>query len=374
MDLRVEAATITIMKIQAALLSEPGKPLELTELTLDEPTGDELIVRISSSGICHTDIGVQSHVPSPVVLGHEGTGIVAQCGPDVTRVKPGDRVALSFGYCGYCKSCAADMPSHCVDMMALNFSGLNNRGQTTLSDAHGEPVHGSFFSQSSFASHALVNERNAVRVPDSMPEALVGPLGCGVQTGAGAVINTLAATAGSSFVCFGVGAVGLSAVMAAKIVGCDIIVAIDTNAERLQLAAELGATHTLAAGENNLVEIEAITRGGADYSLDTAGTVDTFHSVIACLRMGGHAGLCIVPNWLEGFHFKASALALGRTVTGILEGSSRPHEFIPQLCAWYAAGKLPVDRLVKTYPFDAINEALADLEHGRVIKPVVLMS
>lgn len=362
------------MKIQAALLTEPGKPFELKELTLADPIGDELVVRISSCGICHTDIGVQSHVPSPVVLGHEGTGIIERCGPDVSRLKEGDRVALSFGYCGDCKSCSADMPSHCVDMMSLNFSGFNNRGETTLKDAGDQAVHGSFFSQSSFASHALVNERNAVRVPDNMPESLIGPLGCGVQTGAGAVINTLAATAGSSFVCFGVGAVGLSAVMAAKIVGCDTIIAIDINPERLTLAAELGATHTLNAGKDNLAEVEAITAGGADFSLDTAGTVDTFHAVIACLRMGGHAGVCIVPNWLEGFHFTASTLALGRTVTGILEGSSRPHEFIPQLCAWYEAGQLPVDRLIKTYPFEAINDALADLEHGRVIKPVLLMS
>ncbi|MEO0997368.1 MAG: NAD(P)-dependent alcohol dehydrogenase [Pseudomonadota bacterium] len=361
------------MRIRAAVLEKPGAELRLRELELAAPGDGELIVEISSCGICHTDIGVQAMVPLPAVLGHEGTGIVVQRGPGVRSLSAGDRVALTFGSCGCCRNCRAGMPSHCFDAVALNFSGLSSSGTTTMRDDEGCAVHGSFFSQSSFASHALVNERNAVRIADDIPHRYLGPLGCGVQTGAGAVLNTLDVPAGSSIVCIGVGAVGLSAVMAAGIRGCREIIAIDTRRARLDLATELGATHTCLASAGMVGEVLEITSGGADFSLDTAGTVDTFHAAIACLRMGGHAGLASVPNWQDGFHFMPSQLALGRTVTGVLEGSSRPQAFIPELCRHFLAGRLPVDRLVQTYPFSGINRALDDLHHGRVVKPVLLM-
>ncbi len=361
------------MRIRAAVLEAPGEPMRFSELELDEPEDDELIVRITSAGICHTDIGIQPHVPTPIVLGHEGTGIVERCGAAVSSLSVGDRVALTFGSCGGCRNCTAGLPSHCFDMFGLNLAGYSRHGDTTLRSSNGGAVHGSFFYQSSFASHALVNERNAIRLPQDAQQAYLGPLGCGVQTGAGAVLNTLAAKPGTSIVCFGVGAVGLSAVMAARLAGCDNIIAVDLIDARLKMASELGAHHSLLADETIDEAIRDLTAGGADYSIDSAGTVQTFHSTIASVRMGGHAALAAVPNWADGFHFQPEALALGRTVTGVLEGSSRPASFIPRLYEWFRQGQLPIDRLVTLYPFSRINEAMDDLAQGRVIKPVVVM-
>lgn len=358
------------MNITAAVLEAPNAPFVFRELRLAKPAPDELIVRITSSGICHTDIGVQNHHPLPAVLGHEGEGVVDQCGAAVTEFQVGDRVALSFGSCGCCAQCRVDTPAHCAQMAAFNFTGLSPTGNRTLSAG----VHGSFFYQSSFASHALVNSRNAIKVPHDLPHHLLGPLGCGVQTGVGAVINTLAVERGSSIVCIGAGAVGLSAIMGAKIAGCRVIVAVDFSASRLKLATSLGATHVFQASDNTLADVLALTGGGADYCIDSAGTESTFHDALNCVRVGGHVGLAAVPNWQEGFHFMPGPLAMGRTVTGIVEGSSDPKRFIPQLCQWIVDGQLPVERLITTYPYSRINQAVDDLRYARVIKPVVVMS
>ena len=359
--------------VTAAVLVTPNQPFDFRDLELTDPAADEILVRIRATGICHTDIGIQPHHPLPAVLGHEGCGDVLRVGSAVTGLAPGDRVVLTFDSCGNCRTCAADRPAHCQNVLALNFAGVRSDGTTTLTDPASGAVHGSFFGQSSFATLALANERNAVRVSTDIDPALLAPLGCGIQTGAGTVINTLAATAGSSLVCFGIGAVGASAIMAAVLRGCTTIVAVDINAERLELARSLGATHTLLNGSGALARIRELTGGGADYAFDTAGTTRTFHDAIACTRIGGHTALAAIPNWQEGFHFHASDLALGRTVTGVLEGSSQPHRFIAQLVDWMTAGQLPVERLVRTYPFADINQALDDLRHSRVVKPVVLM-
>ncbi|MEM9529349.1 MAG: NAD(P)-dependent alcohol dehydrogenase [Pseudomonadota bacterium] len=361
------------MKIQGAVLEAPGQPLSWQTLELDDPGPDEVSVRVTSVGICHTDIGIQAHHPLPAVLGHEGSGIVEQVGSAVTNLTAGDRVVLTFGSCGDCRNCHADLPSHCFNMMALNFSGLNGAGETTLRDQGNRPVHGSFFSQSSFATHALANERNAIRMPREADHVLLAPLGCGVQTGVGAVMNTLKATAGASIVVIGVGAVGLSAVMGAALLDLDPIIAIDIRPERLALAREMGATHTLESSETVLEAIVDLTGGGADFSFDTAGTEQTFHLNLKSLRQGGHGALAAIPNWMEGFHFFASDLALGRTLSGVLEGSSRPHTFIPQLYEWIEQGRLPVEKMIRTYPAAQINEALRDLEAGTAVKPVLVM-
>ncbi len=362
------------MQIKAAVFEQREQPFALRDLELADPGPGELLVEILACGICHTDIGMQAFHPLPSVLGHEGCGRVLSCGPNVQKLKPGDLVVLTFGSCGDCGNCTRDLPSHCDHMMTLNFSGKNPQGALTLATQDGEGVHGSFFCQSSFATHALVTERNAIRIDDpAAPPDLLAPLGCGVQTGAGAVINTLNVEPGSSFVCFGSGAVGLSGIMAAKLRGCETIIAVDINPDRLTLAEELGATHCLKGQDNPTEQILEITGSGADYALETAGTVDTFHASISCTRMGGHTGIVTIPNWMEGFHFKGADLALGRTVTGVLEGSSRPEQFIPQLYDWYREGQLPLDRLVTRYPFEDINQALHDLENGTSVKPVLLM-
>ncbi|MEL7297123.1 MAG: NAD(P)-dependent alcohol dehydrogenase [Pseudomonadota bacterium] len=351
----------------------PDSDMHLMPLELAAPRDDEVLIEISHVGICHTDIGVQQQHPLPAVLGHEGYGTVIQCGDTVSDLTIGDRVVLTFGYCGQCRTCTMAEPAHCQQMPALNFSGLDRAGETTLTTTDGQPVHGSFFYQSSFASHAIAHQNNAVRVARDLPPALMATLGCGVQTGAGAVVNTFAAEPGASLVCVGVGSVGLSAIMAARIARCQWIIAVDPNPQRRQVALEVGATHVFDAADDWVGEVQTISDGGADYCLDTAGLVTTLHAALDCVRPGGHVALATVPHWSEGFHFHPAALAMGRTLTGIVEGSSNPQVFIPQLAQWVANGALPLDTIVTEYPFEAINTALDDLAAGRVIKPVLVL-
>ncbi|MFK7888847.1 MAG: NAD(P)-dependent alcohol dehydrogenase [Gammaproteobacteria bacterium] len=361
------------MKIAGAVLDAAGQGMRIEPLILADPGDDEVIVRITSCGICHTDIGVQSHLALPAVLGHEGAGVVERCGSAVTHVSPGDRVLLTFGSCGECRNCRADAPSHCYTAMDVNFFSARTGGRTTLLRENGSPVNGSFFQQSSFASHALATARNVVPVGNEVDTDMLGPLGCGVQTGAGAVENVFLAQAGSTIVCTGLGAVGMSAVMMARHLGCSIIVGTDPNKQRRELASQLGATHVFDAGEGCVEDILALTQGGADYCLDSAGTVETFHNALKSVRCGGHVGVAAVPGWVDGFQFKPSDLAMGRTITGVLEGSSRPLRYIPRLVKLVEQGELPIDRLIQFYPFQKIDEALADLDAGRVIKPVLRM-
>jgi aryl-alcohol dehydrogenase len=256
----------------------------------------------------------------------------------------------------------------------LQFGGARADGSATLASPDRSVVRGAFFQQSSFATHALATGRNAVRVPDELPLELAGPLGCGIQTGAGAVLNTLACHAGSSLAVFGAGTVGLSAVMAARLAGCEPIFAVDVLPARLALARELGATEVLDAREGNVAErIRSLTGGGADYSVETAGAEQSFRDSIECLARRGICGLCTVPKLGAPIEFAPLSILKGRTVTGVLEGSSVPDEFIPRLARLYLDGRLPYDRLVTYYDFADLPRALDDAEHGRAIKPVIRM-
>jgi aryl-alcohol dehydrogenase len=364
------------MEIQAAVLREPGGQFALETVTLDAPQSGEVLVKVLAAGVCHTDIGVQHIMPMPVVLGHEGSGVVEAIGAGVTKVAPGDRVVMTFGSCGRCPSCVEGVPSHCHDMRTQHFSGGRADGSPTMRQ-HGEKVNAAFFQQSSFATYALATERNVVKVThDNIPLELLGPLGCGIQTGAGAVMNTIKARAGSSIAVMGAGSVGLSGVMAAHLIGCTTIIAVDINKGRLELARNLGATHILDASEGDVAErIRNLTGGGAHFVLETAGTVQSFTDAIACLTMRGVCGIVTVPNHGGSFEFSARELLTGgRTVVGVLEGSSVPDVFIPQLIEFYAQGRFPMDQLATYYPFDQINQAVADSVSGKTIKPILKMT
>lgn len=361
------------MKIQAWVQREPAAPPRLETLDLDEPRPDELLVRLEACGVCHTDLFAPRRFPLPAVFGHEGAGVVERVGTAVRGLRPGDRVVLTFGSCGACRNCATGAPAYCMTGHELQFAGARADGSPTLGDDDG-PVRGAFFQQSSFATHALATGRNAVRIPDELPLDLAAPLGCGIQTGAGAVLNTLACPAGVSLVVFGVGSVGLSAVMAARLARCEPVIAVDLLPERLALALELGATHALDARSPELVEeIHDLTGGGARFSLETAGTEQSFRAAIDCLARLGTCGLCTVPRLGEPIEFRPLSILKGRTVTGVLEGSSVPDEFIPHLARLHLDGGLPYDRLVSFYDFDDLPRALADAEAGRVVKPVLRM-
>ena len=254
--------------VSAAVVRKKGGPFIIEKLRLEEPRADEVLVRIVATGMCHTDMVVRDQVypvPQPIVLGHEGAGVVEKVGSNVVKVRPGDHVVLTFMSCGHCNLCAQGRPANCVNFNAHNFSGARADGTGSLRDDHG-PVHDHFFGQSSFSTFAVANERNVVKVPKEAPLELLGPLGCGIQTGAGAVMNALKVGPGASFAAFGAGAVGLSAVMAARAVGATTIIAVDVVPARLALAKEIGATHAVNAKEQDPVAaVRAITNGGVQF-------------------------------------------------------------------------------------------------------------
>ena len=209
------------MKATAAVVWEKERPFSMEEVEVDEPRAGEVLVRIVGVGVCHTDLIVRDQwypVPLPAVLGHEGSGVVESVGPGVEKVRPGDHVVLSFDHCGHCANCLKGRPSYCTTFFERNFGGQRMDGSTAL-DKDGQALHSHFFGQSSFATYALASQNSVVKVPQDAPLESLGPLGCGVQTGAGAVLNSLKPEPGSSIAVFGTGAVGISAIMAAVAAG-----------------------------------------------------------------------------------------------------------------------------------------------------------
>lgn len=360
------------MKIRAAVFREDADGPAIEELELIGPAEGEVLVRVLATGVCHTDMksaGAGSPVPRPVVLGHEGAGTVEAVGPGVTKVAAGDPVVMTFGSCGQCPSCREAQPAYCA--VHNDFACLRPDGRHYLS-ANGAPVHGDFFSQSSFATHAIGNQRNVVKVRADAPLELLGPLGCGIQTGAGAVLNDLRLRPGQSLAIFGVGAVGLAAVMAARIAGAGRIVALDRHAHRLELARELGADDTiLATGEALAPEVLRLVPGGVDNALDTTGALAVMRQAIDVLAPRGTCGFVATP-W-DGAELSLSVrhLLKGRSVRGIVQGDSNPDIFIPRLVDFFMRGSFPFDRLVRFYPFEEIAQAFRDAEEGRTIKPVL---
>ncbi len=362
------------MKIQAAV-SRTGAPYpELATVDIGAPQAGEVLVRIAASGICHTDLGAHAGrgagTPKPVVLGHEGAGVVEQVGPGVTSVAPGDHVVLSGSSCGRCPSCLRNLPSYCYEMLPRNFGGLRMDGTSAL-ELNGERLYGHFFGQSSFAQYCIASERTAVKVPKDIPLRILGPLGCGVITGVGAVLYALQVRAGDTIAVFGTGGVGLSAVMAARLVGATRIIAVDLVPQRLALARELGATDTVDAREGTAGKIvRELTGHGVHFSFVTSWAPEVFTQALECLAMRGTAGFVTAPRgeWAPAMF---PMLAGGRRLQGILGGDAAPQLAIPLLIEYYRQGRLPFDRLLRFYPFNGIAEAFRDMEHGITVKPVL---
>jgi aryl-alcohol dehydrogenase len=363
------------MEIRAAVVFETSGAFNIEQLELSDPNDDEVLVRIVGAGICGTDLGARDgHLPippPPSVFGHEGAGVVEKVGARVTKVKPGDHVVLGWDYCGACTSCKAGKELYCLNFFLHNFHGARPDDTTTLRKDD-QVIHGSFFCQSSFANFALANERNVVKVREDIPLDVLAPMGCGVMTGAGAVMNSLQPRPGASIAVFGVGAVGMSAVLGAVVCGCTTIIAVDINADRLEMAKELGATHTVNANEVDPVQaILDITGGGAEFSLECVGNPKVLRQAVDVLPRLGVCGLLgVVPPGTE-VALDMDLLMNGRTVKGILGGDAIPDLFIPKLIDLYSQGRFPFDRLITFYPFDDINHAVEDMEKGRVIKPVL---
>lgn len=350
------------VKIQAAVVRAKGGPFVIEELSLEEPRRDEVLVRMVATGMCHTDMVARDKVydvPHPIVLGHEGAGIVERIGDHVEGVQPGDHVVLSYQPCGRCDPCREGKPFYCIHTYALCFGGARLDGSTATRDAQGKKVHDHFFGQSSFGTFALANDADVVKVPKEAPLELLGPLGCGIQTGAGAVVNALRVSPGSSFVVFGAGAVGLSAVMAARFSGATTIIAADVVPSRLELAKQLGATHTVNSKDEDPVEaIRKITGGGATFSLEATGIPAVLRQAIEAVGITGTCGIVgAAPLGADASFDVNDVMIPGKKILGILQGESIPKIFIPKLVELHAQGRFPFDKLVKFYDLEDINQA-----------------
>ena len=378
MNANSTAAAASGREVTAAVVREQGS-FDLAPAYLDQPRDDEVVVRVVATGLCHTDLVVRDQVypvPLPIVLGHEGAGIVEAVGSAVQKVATGDHVAVSFLNCGRCRPCFDGSPASCANFNDMNFAGRRPDGSHALTSAEsGDPatLHDRFFGQSSFATYAIAHERNTVKVRDDAPLELLGPLGCGIQTGAGTVLRALKVGAGATFAVTGAGAVGLSAVMAAHVAGATTIIAIDVVPSRLDLARELGATHVVNGAETDAVEeIRRITGSGVDYALDTTGLPALIRQAVDALRQRGTAAILGASRPDATLDIAANEFMQScKTIIGVVEGDSVPDVFVPQLLELHMQGRFPFDRLVQFYDFDQINQAAADTESGATVKPIL---
>lgn len=364
------------MRTTAAVLRTGNGPFTIETLEVADPGPHEVLVKIVAAGMCHTDLLSRELPPEffagPQVYGHEGAGIVESVGADVTYVRPGDHVVLSFNSCGSCPACRKRRYPYCFDFRLHNMSGGRPDGTSAFTDADGRRVGSHFFGQSSFAAHTVVAETSVVKVDADAPLTRMGPLGCGIQTGAGAVLNTLKVEAGSSFVVTGAGALGLSAVMAARVAGASTIVAVDRHPSRLDLATKYGATHTLSGSPAEITAaIRDITGHGSDYAFDTSGNAALVRASHDALNVTGTIALAGVGFGDLTVDFLS--MISGRTITGVMEGDSIPREFVPHLARLNARGEFPYHELVTEFPLDRINEAEAASARGEVVKPVLVM-
>jgi aryl-alcohol dehydrogenase len=363
------------MQVTAAVMPERSGRWSLETLDLADPAPHEVIVRVVASGICQTDVHARDGffpLPWPAVYGHEGAGVVERVGAAVTAVAPGDHVIMANPSCGECANCREGYEAYCAHNRKIKVSGLRLDGSVALRRGE-QPVAGSFFQQSSFATFSLATERNVIKVPRDAPLDVLAAFPCGVNTGAGAVMNVLKPRPGDSFAVFGAGTVGLAGLMAAKLAGCDPIIAVDVFENRLALARELGAIHGVKAGAGDVVaEVRRIAGGsGVKFSLEAAGVPQALRTAVDALAPRGTC--CLVGSAADGVEapLEMRTIQQGRVVRGCIQGESVVQDFLPRLVDLYRAGQLPVDRLVRHYEFGAINEAVADMLAGHTIKAVL---
>jgi aryl-alcohol dehydrogenase len=355
------------MKITAALEDDSGR-FTLQELDLEEPREDEVLVKIAACGICHTDLAMRS---SGYLLGHEASGTVVQAGTQVPNLKPGDKIVTALPHCGKCAACKDGHTYDCVHLDRF-FGGLREDGTTPLA-RNGKPVF-PLMRQGGFSTHAVCHKSSLTKVNTTAPALdprFMGPLGCGVITGAGSIMNCLKPAKGKTLAVFGTGAVGLSAILAAKVCGCAPIIAIDRIPSRLRQAREFGATHCLDSGQiKNLATTIRSIAGDLDYAFDTSGSPELLACLRALLNKGGKScGVGIGGS----LHFSRQERNEGKTWETPTAGWSVPQKFIPRLLTLHGKGQFPFEKMIRLYPFKRINQAFADAENGRAIKPVLVM-
>lgn len=365
------------MKIKAAVVDQQGAPFVIRDdIELAPMQDDDIQVRIVATGICHSDEALRKGdavIDYPVILGHEGAGIVEKVGRHVQNFVPGDHVVLSFYACRNCDNCLRGQPTRCRHYGANNLSGVRPDGSAHFTE-QGATI-ADMFDQSSFTTTTVVRESNAVKVPQSLDLRKLGPLGCGYVTGSGTVLNTLKPQPGQSIAVFGTGAVGLAAMMAGKIAGCTKVIAIDIVPSRLQLAQELGATDVVNSQESDPVNaIQALTNGqGVDFAVDTTGVTSVMTDSIKALAQGGVSACIAVTSHHIDVDTWNDLCVDDKSVIGVNMGDSIPQIDIPRLLDFYQAGLFDFDKTEKLYAFDQINEANADSLSGKTIKPILVV-
>lgn len=358
---------------QAAVLMTEGATPQLVDVQVREPVGDEVLVGVDAVGICHTDVSVAARWPArklPMVFGHEGVGTVLATGPGA-RVRVGDQVVLTFASCGSCANCADGNPAYCAGSTTLNMRGDAADDASALR-LQGKPLRGGFFGQSSFATHAIAGSANAVAVPEPMDPVLAAPLGCSVQTGVGTVLNALDLGPADTVVVYGVGAVGLAAVMGARIAGCSHIVAVDPVPERRTLAMELGATAAADPADDVAGLLAELPGGGPTAAVDTTALPAVIAGALVALRARG--SLAVVGLGAPTAELPVGLImAKGLRVRGVVEGDSDPHVFIPRLVEFWRRGDLPLEKVVTRFDFSDFGSAWAAALAGSSVKPVLVV-
>ena len=365
------------MKIKAAVVPEVGAQFEIRDnIDLHEVGPTDLQIHMVASGICHSDEAIRKGDASlgyPVILGHEGAGIVEKVGSEVKNFEVGDHVILSFYSDGTCDNCLKGMPTKCRSYAQYNLSGVRADGEDHFQE-NGQHI-SDMFNQSSFTTTTVVDQRNAVKIDKSFDLRKVGPLGCGYVTGSGTVLNTLKPKPGDTIAVFGTGAVGLAAMMAGRISGCIKVIAVDIVPERLELAKELGATHTINSKQEDAVaKIKELTGGyGVDWTVDTTGLPAVIKNAISALAQGGTcAAIAVTPHLIELSTWNDLCVD-DKKVVGVNMGDSIPQIDIPRLLEFYKLGWFDFDKTEKFYDFEEINQANADSVSGKTIKPVLII-
>jgi aryl-alcohol dehydrogenase len=355
------------MKIRAAVHLGKGTKLVVQELDLEEPRPDEVLIRTVACGVCHTDIWVQDNYAQVMVLGHEASGVVERAGSDVEAFAAGDHVVTAYNWCGKCEACRQGRTWEC-DSFDDNFDGLRPDGTTPFS-LNGKPVV-PLMREGGFAAKMVCHQNSVIKVAPSLDLRSLGPLGCGIMTGAGSVLNHLNPRPGRPIAIFGTGCVGLSAIMAARIAGCDPIIAVDRVPSRLALAVELGATHRIDGEKTDIAKAIKNIAGGVDYAFDTSGSSRLLDAMRKVLNPGASAcgvGIGGAPALNERERRE------GKTWMTTNTGFSVPHLFIAKLLEYYKAGQLPFEKMLRFYPFDEIDDAFEASRACAAVKPVVLM-
>ena len=368
------------MKMRAAVLEEFGKPLNVTEVELDEPRAGEVLVRLEACGVCHTDMytasGADPSGYAPAVLGHEGCGIVERLGEGVTSVAPGDRVVTLFSpQCRECEHCRSPKTNLCLAIREQQNLGHLPDGSTRLS-RDGEPIR-HFMGTSTFAEYTVMPQIALAKIPADAPPDRAAPFACGLSTGMGAAINTAKVEPGSTCVVFGAGLVGLGAVAGCRLQGAERIICVDLSPERLELARGQGATDVWTGGDDTVARVLAETRGfGADYTFEATGLVSVMRQAVESARMGW--GLCTVAGVAgrgEVLEVVPRYLITGRRVCGSSFGGVKGRDQVPQFVQLYLDGKLDVDSLIShRLTLDDVNQGFALMERQDGIRSVIQFS